>query len=142
MTSPVDELLYPVLLVRRAGAWTASNIDELVTTQRTLLGIYEGVLIDSSGRAHRVSRAELDLPGGWLARFRASFNHLIRARLIFEGEPWQMSLAEVKQMLAAAVQNRPNFSGESFGPRLQAADSLKSLYGELANWDQTGKDAP
>jgi hypothetical protein len=122
------DIVYPVILLGKHGAWMARDSERLTTTQRTVLsGMYSDYLmVDSVGRARHIQEARKLGNTGLLGRWRGFWNwsHQIRVDLVFDSELTSVSVDELKERLLESLAGRPpNFA--AWDPGFISFEQLK-----------------
>jgi hypothetical protein len=121
------EMTFPVMMILEAGVWVALTEQDLTTMHRTIIhSMYSGLVVDSDGRAMRVSKVEEDRPAGFWKRLRQGRRHTIPVKVTFDGRLQTVSLDDLKTMLFESLAKRP-----AMAQRFQGQEKLEVLRREV-----------
>src|SRR3712207_3519548 len=95
-------LTYPIICISKRGTRIRHDESGFLTTTTAGLrnGFFDDLLvIDSAGVGLRVKTAKKKHSVGWFLGFNIFLNQRIRVDLVLEGEPFNVSVVELRQIV-------------------------------------------
>jgi hypothetical protein len=131
MNSGLSKLTFPLLCVRGELIRVRTSLDALTTTTKAGLknGYFRGlVLVDSRGQAVPIKDAHKLRGVGLFWGYNVFLNQRIKVELELSGEPFTVSLNEVKEMVRKSFQRWHGWSTRDDFEELKAAvESARSI---------------
>lgn len=122
---------FPVICINRNMLRIRHDEESLTTTTKAGLknGMFDNLLIiDVTGKAHRVSKAKKLHGVGAFWGYNIFLNQKIKVQLIFEGEPYDISLDQVRELIFKDLRNWHGWSSrEDFNELKQKVREASSI---------------
>lgn len=136
----VNKMEFPVLCISQYLVSVAESIDSVVVCGKGALrnGYYDNMLlIEPTGKAHRIGGAKKLHGVGALWGYRLFYTQRIKVQLLFDGNPFQMSVDEVKKLVFNSFKKWHGWASRGDFEELRAKISEAKSISEIIEHLQT-----